>query len=1018
MKIALKVTQGILKFCKIYGVTFGNKYSDIKSIVTTDDYASKFLLNDTGKVSQTSTILSDNNMYYNVVDQGEMVNCDIENGTFINSILLGSSGMTNYINDGVFSGCTLKHYTINGGQFYNCIIDESNIWNFGHWDNPNGSSDFTSDWYSGVWNSGTFTGIWYDGTFNDGIFEYPGIWYNGIANGGVFDGITWYNGLAREANFIGDCTFVNGKFNDGYFADSIFNCGNFNGGRMINSMVNGGTIYNGIIENSSINGNAEIRGGKFTNVTINNGEIYNIDAFNIEVNNGNFYSGNYSNALFNGGNIFNGMYLNITGATNSLTIHNGTFKNSKFDNIYIENGNFTNCLSTGLTWLYGIYTDGVMWNSTWYDGYWNDGIFYAGDCFTTETSNIISIGQLFCDLQGIIYCASGLITITITNAGSGISDLLDIYADGSLYISNVSKIDLFNGYTFFAALGATEYGVVDQSCGSFIDFSCTSTTSTTTSEPTTTTTSTIGEPTTTTTSTIGGSTTTSTTSIGGSTTTSTTAAETTTTTTCATIYEYSYNPTSRSTKEFACADPAIVTLWAYDYLDLGVTLYSTKTGCILSNHATGSGLQYKKLVYDGNEYAVIIDSNGIISYAILCSTITTTTTHAVATTSTTHAVGTTTTTHAVGTTTTTHAATTTTTTHAATTTTTTTHAATTTTTTTILPICVEVSLRFGSTSAFACGASALPYMVNNVNSWLYATKIYYGGSNCNVSAGYGYYSDATHYRYWDGSSFGDFYNCSPATTTTTSTTTTTLCIPIGLGYSALGSTQACASSHYEFSINGVNLLSATKIFQYLNCGANADSGYYSDDTYYRYWNQLSLGSPVTCLTTTTTTIVWYTLIHQCGMPDSNAYNFNTTNVPHFSGINIWTDGTYYYTWLLQSTTSYYTPGVILNKSVSSTIYSSCPASSPTTTTTTTLAPTTTSTTTICQTISLGYNLSDGYTACISSFNTFRINKVSFLDATKLYTTNCTLPATHGYYSDGIINRYWTGGAFSGPSMTC
>ena len=410
----MKVTQGILKYCKIYGITFNNKYSDIKSIVTKEIYDSKFLLNNVGKVSQTSTVLSDNNMFYNIVEDSQTVNCNVENGIFINSTILGLSGGTNYINGGTFSGCTLKYYTINDGEFYNCNIDNTNLWNFGYW---YGSSDFSSKWYSGVWNSGTFAGEWFGGTFNDGIFRYPGIWYDGIANGGLFSGITWYNGLARNTNFTNDCKFQNGKFNDGYFFDSTFNGGNFNGGKMYNSTINNGSIYNGTISNVDINGDTEIKGGKFTNVTINSGNVFNIDASYISVNNGNFYSGNYSNSLFNGGNIFNGVYFNITGATTSTTIHNGTFKNSIFYGINVENGNFTNCLATGITWFNGVYTDGEMCNCIWYDGYWNDGTFYAGDCYTLDISNVVVLSGT-CFLQAIIDCNASLSTTTTTFVGT------------------------------------------------------------------------------------------------------------------------------------------------------------------------------------------------------------------------------------------------------------------------------------------------------------------------------------------------------------------------------------------------------------------------------------------------------------------------------------------------------------------------------------------------------------------------------------------------------------------------
>ena len=96
----MKVTQGILKWCNIYGITFDNKYSDIKTILTTEDYSSKFLSNNIGKVSQTSTISSNDNIYYNTVEECTLINCNIENGRFIKSQLIGKNVDKNYINDG------------------------------------------------------------------------------------------------------------------------------------------------------------------------------------------------------------------------------------------------------------------------------------------------------------------------------------------------------------------------------------------------------------------------------------------------------------------------------------------------------------------------------------------------------------------------------------------------------------------------------------------------------------------------------------------------------------------------------------------------------------------------------------------------------------------------------------------------------------------------------------------------------------------------------------------------------
>ena len=401
----MKVTQGVLKWSSLYGIVFYDKYLDIKTILTTDNYSSKFKNN----VSQTSTILSNNNIYYNTVENCNLINCDVNNGRFINSKLIGMSGLTlgltgitNYINDGYFSGCTISGYIINGGKFYNCIINSNNIWNDGHWTNDNGSSNFSTTWKGGIWNSGVFSDPkgWSGGTFNGGTFIPPAVWYDGIANGGTFSGITWYNGLVRNANFVAGCSFEDGIFNNGSFIDSNFDGGVFNNGTMYNSIINNATFYDGNISGSTIN-NAVINGGNFTNLTINFCDTFNMNASNITVNDGNFYNGNYNNIIFNGGNIYNGLYTNISGSTSNLTIHNGLFTNSFFNSINIHNGNFTNCYSNNVIWQYGVYTEGQMYDSYWYDGYWNDGIFSAILGNTTSTSNTLSISVVTTTISGL-----------------------------------------------------------------------------------------------------------------------------------------------------------------------------------------------------------------------------------------------------------------------------------------------------------------------------------------------------------------------------------------------------------------------------------------------------------------------------------------------------------------------------------------------------------------------------------------------------------------------------------------
>ena len=385
----MQITQGVLKNSSVYGVTFEDKYSDIKSILTSNDYNSKYLLNTDTSMSQTSTILSNKRMYYNIVEGCTGVTCNVINGKFENTVLQGASGLTNYIMDGYFSACTLTNYIIYGGKFYNCNIDSSNKWIDGVWDNVSAPPELNNA-FNGVWNSGVFSSLygWSGGTFNGGVFQLPAEWFDGVANGGTFSGITWHNGLVRNADFIDGCEFLDGVFNNGNFTGSIFSGGIFNNGNMYNSTISGGTFYNGNFSGCIVD-NGEIEGGNFSDDIINYANVYNIEAINLSIYDGNFYNGNYKNIIFSGGNIYNGFYLSCE--ISGVTIHNGTFNNCTFNSTHVHNCNFTNCKSTDLTWMHGVYTEGEMYNSHWYDGYWNDGIFSAIGTPITGISNTIEI---------------------------------------------------------------------------------------------------------------------------------------------------------------------------------------------------------------------------------------------------------------------------------------------------------------------------------------------------------------------------------------------------------------------------------------------------------------------------------------------------------------------------------------------------------------------------------------------------------------------------------------------------
>ena len=422
----MKVTQGVFKNTNVYGITFVDKYSNIKSISSTDNYTSN------NNISQTSTILTDDHSYYNVVENSSVVNCNIENGRFFNSKLLGVSGQNNYINNGYFSGCTLSNYIINGGSFINCVVDTTNKWNNGYWDNQNGHIDFSTTWINGVWNSGLFNNPhgWSGGTFNGGTFAPPAVWYDGVANGGTFSGITWHNGLVRNADFIERCVFEDGTFNGGNFIDGHIHGGTFNNVKMINSNISGGTFNDGTVSGCTIYGSGSeggtvINGGIFTNDTINNALFNNSESDNLIVNSGIFLNGNYTNSIFNTGEIHNGVYTNITGSTSGLLIYNGIFRNSTFSATTINNGNFTNCYSDSVNWKYGVYTDGEMYDSLWYDGYWNDGTFSSKSDNTSTSGISFSVGL------------TGTTTTTTTTiyAPTNIS-IISVYSGGTnIYVS-------------------------------------------------------------------------------------------------------------------------------------------------------------------------------------------------------------------------------------------------------------------------------------------------------------------------------------------------------------------------------------------------------------------------------------------------------------------------------------------------------------------------------------------------------------------------------------------------------
>ena len=364
----LTFTQGVFEYCNLSNITFNDKYSDSKTILTTNTYNSKFSIK-----SATSTSLNYSNSYYNKIENCNLYNCNVENGMFNNSTFNGNLN-SNYIKNGDFYNCIISGYTISGGHFYNCKIYSQNNWQYGFWDNTNGYLDFQTTWNDGVWNRGNFNGIWSGGTFNNGTFT--GLWMDGIVNNGTFSATTWLNGLVRNGTFVDGTIWKNGIFNAGTITNCIWSGGTFNGGSIFNSIIRGGVMNSGLITGCTIY-DFNVNGSVIKNSTILNGKIYSISTYEssgLNVLDGSFYGGYIKQSSFSGGSIYNGIYANDT-INPAVKIYNGTFTNSRLSGSTIYNGNFTKCVSYSVKFNYGIYSNGEMYESKWYDGYWNDGIF-------------------------------------------------------------------------------------------------------------------------------------------------------------------------------------------------------------------------------------------------------------------------------------------------------------------------------------------------------------------------------------------------------------------------------------------------------------------------------------------------------------------------------------------------------------------------------------------------------------------------------------------------------------------
>ena len=369
-------TQGVFKYSTISDITFDDKYSDVKTLYTTNSFSSKFT-----RKKSTATVYKTKRYWYNIIDNCRLYNCDIKNGKIDNSTLIGAD--SNYITDGEFNNCTISGYTINGGIFINCIIEANCDWNYGTWQNISGTTDFRADWIDGIWNSGNFTGkVWSGGTFNDGTFS-AATWKNGIVNAGNFYSVNWLDGLVRNANFY-DSTWATGTFNSGTFINSTWIDGYFNNGTFLGSKFSDGSIQGGTFTGSTIL-DGSIYKGSLTDVTINGGEFYG--SYNIKdsiISDTTVHQGTIEDSSITNGNFYNGFYSNVTFIGG--TIYNGQYKDCSLTDLTIKNGNFVKCFADNVPFYNGIFTEGFYENGVWYNGVWN-GLDMVGTFKSSEFRN-------------------------------------------------------------------------------------------------------------------------------------------------------------------------------------------------------------------------------------------------------------------------------------------------------------------------------------------------------------------------------------------------------------------------------------------------------------------------------------------------------------------------------------------------------------------------------------------------------------------------------------------------------
>lgn len=300
--------------------------------------------------------------FYNL--NSSLVNCNISSGNYYHCHIENTTGSEKYIDGGYFYNCLIDEYHIYDGYFHNTEqLTNECVWHYGKWD----SETFTlNKWEDGIFLNGTFGApnqktIWQNGLFLNGNWKGL-IWANGDFSGGVFlgTGYTEYSGQK-----IGTQWF-NGKFKGGVMTNGAFNTifwkdGDVYGGELNNVVFNSGNIYDGVFYNITAK-NVNIYGGDFKTIK---GTTPKFNTFA----NSTIYNGNFSSKWCGPKYIISNFHpaiLSYTYGYNEFSdskINNGTFKYPIFYNFNtIYDGDFENGFFLSPTDIY---------NGKFYGGYLN-----------------------------------------------------------------------------------------------------------------------------------------------------------------------------------------------------------------------------------------------------------------------------------------------------------------------------------------------------------------------------------------------------------------------------------------------------------------------------------------------------------------------------------------------------------------------------------------------------------------------------------------------------------------------